>query len=126
MPNPPTFTPNDWYWIVAGSTTQVYSSAIGDYVAPTNSTYQTWLAAVPGRTATPIASEEELGEVLAPYFLRPVPATLLDFYKDKQAVKLTIEVVAKVLFNIVNEIRVLKGQSTITAAQFKEYVKGLM
>jgi hypothetical protein len=35
----------DWYWNVAGSTTQVYSSARNIYVPLADTAYQTWLAA---------------------------------------------------------------------------------
>jgi hypothetical protein len=118
------YTPENWYWIVAGSATQVFSSASGTYVPITDATYLTWTA--DGTLPTSIASEAELGEVLAPYNIRPVSANVLDAYQDTQARKLTLEVVAKVLFNVVNEIRVLKGQPQITAAQFRTYVKGLM
>lgn len=118
------YNPLNWYWIVAGSATQVYSSAAGDYVPVDDATYVAWKA--DGTNPTNIASAEELGEVLAPYNLRPVQATVLDAYQDSHAKQLTLQVVAKVLFQIVNEIRVLKGQNQITAAQFRTYVKGLM
>ena len=114
----------DWYWAVNGSTTQVFSSAIGDYVAVTDPTYLAWVAS--GGAATVIDSEASLGETLAPYQIRPVSANVLDGYKDSQANKLTVEVIAKVLFKIVNDVRVLQGQSTITANQFKTFLKGLM
>lgn len=61
----PIFTPQNWYWTVAGSATQVYSSAIGDYVPVGNATYQAWL--VGGNQPTRIDSEKSLGEVLARY-----------------------------------------------------------
>jgi hypothetical protein len=117
------FNPSDWYWRVAGSTTQVYSSKVGNYVPVDNATYLAW-AANPMHATTNIASEVELGEVLAPYALRPVAANVLDGYKESQANKLTIEVVAKILLWCVNEIRALKGQAPITAQQFKTFVKG--
>ena len=119
-----TYDPFNWYWVVNGSTTQVYSSATGGYVPVADATFVDWKA--DGTLPTNIASEAELGEVLAPYNIRPVSANVLDAYQDTQARKLTLEVVAKVLFQLVNEIRVLKGQSQITAAQFRAYVKGLM
>lgn len=112
------------YWIVNNSTTEVFSSAVGDYVPVDDPTFVEWKA--DGTAPTRIASEAELGEVLAPYNIRPVNAGILDAYQDTQARNLTVEVVAKVLFNLVNEIRVLKGQQQITAAQFRAYVKGLM
>lgn len=118
------YDPFNWYWKVNGSTTQVFSSAAGDYVSVTNPAYVGW--ASDGTIPTNIANAAELGEVLAPYNIRPVQATVLDAYQDSQAKKLTLEVVAKVLFNLVNEVRVLKGQSQVNAAQFRDYLKGLM
>lgn len=118
------YTPENWYWIVGDSTTQVFSSASGDYVAVDDATFVAWKA--DGTVPTSIASAAELGEVLAPYNIRPVQATVLDAYQDTQAKKLTLQVVAKVLFNLVNEIRALKGQQQITAQQFRTYLKGLM
>jgi hypothetical protein len=121
---PKPFKPRNWYWIVNGSTTQVYSSAVGNYVPVDNATYLAWLA--DGNTPTRIDTEANLGDVLAAHSLRPTPAAILDGYTEAHATKLTMEVVAKVLFNLVNEVRVLKGQSTINSAQFKAYLKGLM
>jgi hypothetical protein len=119
-----TYDPFNWYWKVNGSTTQVFSSAAGDYVPVTNPAFVEW--ATDGTLPTNIVSAAELGEVLAPYNIRPAEAVVLDAYQDTQARKLTLEVVAKVLFNLVNEVRVLKGQAPVTAQQFRNYVKGLM
>lgn len=115
----------DHYWIVGGSTTQVYSSKIGDYVPVDDATYQAWRAA--GNTPSNIDTEANLGDVLAPYSLRPVAANVLDGYTDSQATKLTIETVAKILFNHENRIRTeVESKSAVTAAQFKAFIKGLM
>lgn len=119
-----TYNPRDWYWIVNGDETQVYSSATGDFVPDTDATYVEWLA--DGTVPTRIANEAELGEVLAEYQIRPSAANVLDGYKDKHSRKITIEVIAKVLFALANEIRALKGQQPLTASQFRQYVKGLM
>lgn len=118
------YNPRNWYWYVAGDETRAFSSAIGDYVPASDPTFQSWQAA--GGTATRIVSEVELGEVLAPHAVRPVNATILDAYKDRQAAKLTIEVAAKVLFNHENRIRVLEGAPPASAAQFKNALKALM
>jgi len=118
------YTPTDWYWIVAGDETKVFSSAIGEYVQPDNAAYVAWLGR--GGVPTRIASEDELGEVLANETVRPTNATVLDKYQDAHAKTLTIKVVAKVLFYMVNEIRTLKGQQPITANQFRNFLKGLM
>lgn len=68
------FTPSNWYWIVSGSTTAVYSSAARDYVAADNPTYLAWLAS--GGRTTNIASEYELGEVLERHGVLPTPDIL--------------------------------------------------
>jgi hypothetical protein len=115
------YNPTDWYWNVGGL---IYSSAAGNYVPSNDLNFLEWKS--DGTLPTAIANEAELGEVLAPHNLRPGPTTILDVYQDTQARKLTLEVVAKVLFNIVNEICVLKGQAPVTAQQFRNYVKGLM
>ena len=49
------YDPSNWYWIVNGSTTQVYSSKAGDYVPVANATYVAWRAA--GGVAKPGAGE---------------------------------------------------------------------
>jgi hypothetical protein len=115
------FNPRNWYWRVAGSDTQRYSSSIGDYVAVSDATYLAWIAS--GGVPTNILNEAELGEVLAQYSLRPIAANVLDGYKESQATKLTVEVVAKILLWLINEIRTLKGQPVITAQQFKTFIK---
>lgn len=124
MLNPPPYNPANWYWVVNGSTTQVFSSAIGNYVPVSDPTFLAWVAS--GGAATVIDSEASLGETLASHQVRPASANVLDGYKESHANKLTIDVVAKVLFKIVNDVRVLQGQSTITANQFKTFLKGLM
>jgi len=121
---PKSYNPANWYWVVGGSTTQVFSSTSGDYVPVSNAAYVAWLA--DGTMPTQIGSEAELGDVLAPYQIRPTAANVLEGYKESQSNKLTVEVVAKVLFKVVNDVRVLQGQSTINAAQFKAFLKGLM
>lgn len=118
------YNPRHWYWIVNGSTAQVYSSAIGDFVPIADVTYVAWLA--DGTLPTRIGSQAELGEVLAPYALRPTNATVLDGYKDSQATKLTVETVAKITFNHENRIRVLEGRQPVNASQFKQALKDLM
>lgn len=60
------YIPSNWYWIVAGSTTQVYSSARATYVPLTDTTYVAWLAA--GGRATAIDSEVSLQVVFAEWF----------------------------------------------------------
>lgn len=121
---PALYDPRNWYWIVAGDETKTYSSAAGDYVPAADTTYQAWIAA--GNAPTRIASEDELGEVLDPYALRPVAAGVLDKYLEKQAGRLTLEIAAKVLLSHENRIRALEGKQAINANQFKTAIKALL
>jgi hypothetical protein len=109
---------------VAGSTTQVFSSASGDYVPVADGTYQTWLAA--GNKPSRIVSEAELGEVLAQHNVVPAAATVLDAFKGTKADRLPVDVILKVLFNHENRIRDLAGQPTVSPAQFRNALKNLL
>ena len=59
----PTYNPRDHYWIVADSSTQVYSSRRAAYVSTDDATYQAWLES--GRLPTRIDTETNLMDVLA-------------------------------------------------------------
>ncbi len=48
----------DWYWIVGGNASQIYSSKLNAYVEPSDEAYVAWLAS--GNVASPIASEADL------------------------------------------------------------------
>ena len=78
------YNPKDWYWIVAGSTTQVFSSARQAYVPVTDATYLAWRAA---NFPTQIISEVELIAVLAqqaPGVVLPSNAGLIGYAIGKQ------------------------------------------
>jgi hypothetical protein len=59
---PANYNVSAWYWIVAGSTTQVWSSAAVAYVSVTDTTYLAWLAA--GYIPSHIGSEANLKRIL--------------------------------------------------------------
>lgn len=66
--------PEDWYWIVAGDQTRVWSSARGTYVPIDDETYLAWKSPdevpPPGSNfTTRIDSEESLSDVLMKYDL---------------------------------------------------------
>lgn len=67
------FNPCDWYWIVSGNKSQLFSSAKGIFVEPENVDYQQWLRK--GNDAIQIKSEEALDNVLISYSLRPATAS---------------------------------------------------
>lgn len=119
------FTPSTWYWVVAESSTQVYSSAAGNYVPSDDATYQAWLDA--GNMPTKIASEVELGAVLSAYsnILAPVPSIIADAYSAALVDGVNKEKLRKLLFYMANQIRSLQGQPALTVAQFKSFWKGL-
>jgi hypothetical protein len=56
------FDPANWYWIVAGDETQLWSSAAGSTVAADDATHVSWRAA--GGRPTRIANAFELDQVL--------------------------------------------------------------
>jgi hypothetical protein len=109
------FNSNNWYWIVAGSTTQVYSSSTGDYILVSNPTYQSWLST--GNKPTNIDSEANLGDVIATLGApKPVNANVLAAWQNSLANNVN-QAIFKVLFNHENRIRTLEGKSTITVQQ---------
>lgn len=118
------YNPLDWYWVIAGDETRRFSSASGDYVPVKDATYLAWAA--DGTQPSRINSEAELGEVLADQRIRPQSAGVLDGFKERHANKTVIEVPAKLWFRMVNDIRKLKGQNALSAAQFKAYIKDQM
>ncbi len=68
------YTPHDWFWLVGGDESQVYSSAARDYVPLDDPAYVAFLAA--GGAPTRIGSADELAAVLRassvpPYHLVP-------------------------------------------------------
>ena len=118
------YTPNNWYWVVAGSVTEVFSSASGGYVPVADATYQAWLASA--GAPTPIATEDELGEVLAKYDIAPTAPGVLDAYKTTLAKNIPLRVLFQILLNHENRVRTLEGQGTITAGQFRTGIKQLL
>ncbi len=118
------YDPTNWYWVVGGDQTKVFSSAVGDYVPVSDATYVSWLSDEGAPTV--IDTENNLAEVLSRNSVRPTHANVLDKYKSVQASKLTIELVAKVLFNHENRIRALESKPTITAAQFANALKAML
>ena len=121
------YNPLDWYWTVGSDATKVYSSKLGGYVPAADATYQAWRAA--GNNPSSVINEAELGDILAPYYpdvARPTPAAMLDGYQQAQADDIQQHKLIKLLFVMMNDIRVLKGQQPFTVQQARAYVKGLM
>lgn len=120
----PIYNPADWYWFVGGDETKVYSSSAGRFVQLGNAAYRAWLAA--GNSPTRIVSSDELAEVLANVKVRPNDVDMLDRYQNAHAGKLTLEIVAKLLFAIVNDRRIDKGEEPFTPAEFRGWIKERM
>ena len=75
MPSTPSvYNPANWYWIVAGSTTQVYSSASASYVLISDTTYQAWRAQGLEYQPSRFATEQELIDYLAGRVPHAAPA----------------------------------------------------
>lgn len=109
------FNAANWYWVVGGSTTQVFSSLAGDYVSAADATYQVWCSG--GGVPTRIDTETNLGGVLAGRDVsRPINANVLAGYQVALVAGVNIAVF-KVLFNHENRIRALEGKGAITVQQ---------
>jgi hypothetical protein len=67
------FNPQDWYWAIAGSTTEVYGSKRNIYVAVDDANYQAWRATW-GEDAAQIATETDIWY----YLSGTLPAWLFD------------------------------------------------
>lgn len=125
------YTPQNWYWIVAGDETRAFSSASGGYVPSDNAVFVAWKS--DGTLPTRIDTEANLGEVLAPYRLRPLSNGVLDGYLDKQAGDLVDAVQFKIIYNHENRLRAceralgLNGNpANLTPAQARAAVKVLL
>jgi len=80
------YTVFDWYWIVGGDSSRVYSSRLRDYVLPTDAAYVEWAA--DGTVPVEIDTEHSLGGVMAvSNALRPIPAGVLAGYQDGMSVR---------------------------------------
>lgn len=128
----PNFNAANWYWAVAGSATQVYSSASGGYVPVSDPTYVSWKA-VSGHQTSAIGSEAALGAYLAGYQQRPVAAGVLDAYQDTQALAIVNQAIFKILYQHENRLRAaeralaLNGSPpNLTPAGARNAVKALM
>jgi hypothetical protein len=124
---PPPFDISDWYWFVAGSTTQVYSSKAKDFVPATNTAYQRWLA--DGKTPTNIDTPFNLGVVLAErgdMNLQPIAAGVLDGFSDTVAARTTATYLNRLLFEYENRLRAIEGQPAMSATDFRQKIKGLV
>ena len=126
LPDLPPYTPENWYWVVGSDESRVFSSVAGDYVPLSDAAYVAWRQAHPLHIAPKISSEAEMGTLLADVRVRPANAAVLDAFRDAHAGKVVIEVPAKLLLWMVNEIRKLKGQPALGAAAFRTFVKGQM
>lgn len=70
-----TYDPSHWYWTVADSTTQAWSSENARYVPVSDPEYVAWLAIQKRETGSRIASENELQEVLSAQYPAGWPAS---------------------------------------------------
>jgi hypothetical protein len=118
------YSPNDWYWFVGGDKTKVFSSKLGDYVSSDDVTFVAW--ASDGTKPTDIDTEEALGQVLAPYLIRPVHASVLDGYTGAQAAEVAADPSFKVIFSLMKQVASLQGTTPPTAAQALDATKALL
>lgn len=124
------FNVRNWYWIVNGSTTQVFSSKTKGYVSVNDSTYKAWLAK--GGRPTEIKNEAELFEMLAEKAPECLPSTTAaNIARQERLISLLDKaelgrVVLTIAFKHENRIRVLEKKSEITVDQFKAALKEML
>lgn len=120
----------DWYWIVGGSTTQVFSTFAKAYVPVSNARFVAWVT--DRHRPTKIPTEAELFAVLAEQAPECLPdnAAGIRARQDNLIGKLTTEkvgiVLATVLFNHEKRLLVLEKKPTVTKAQFIAALKALL
>lgn len=122
MPRP--FDAYDWYWKVGSDDTKVFSSKSTDYVLVSDPEYVAFLG--DGNSPAVTDSQGTLAAYLATLSIRPSNASVLDAYRGSQASKLTLEIVAKVLFNHENRVRALENKPPVTANQFINVLKAML
>jgi hypothetical protein len=117
-----TYNPFDWYWIVGGSATQVYSSkpAIRNYVPATDPSYVAWFS--DGTLPTNIDTEENLGAVIYPYRLRPIPPGILNGYLDEQMKQIVLQPDFGVFVDVYKQVL----HPTPSETQIKARIRGLL
>lgn len=125
LPYPNAVDLTNWYWIVAGSTTQVYSSAAVAYVPVTDPIYLAWISNSLNKPLS-IAVEQDLFDQLSDAGIAiPAIATISDQEKTR-LISRADKTIFKLLFNHENRIRVLEGKAAITKAQFISAIKSIM
>lgn len=119
------YNPCNWYWIIGGSTTQVYSSSRKAFVPQNDEIYLAWVARG-NRAQAAIQTNAELWDLLAtacPDGL-PADAGAQDVKNETQYNQIPV-IVRKIIYDFDKRVRALEGQPERTANQFKQYVKGL-
>ena len=98
------YDPKDWYWVVGGSATEVYSSKTHTFVPITNADYLTWKADAPFPPTTQVANNAELGSVLAQHDLRPTIAGVLAGYLDAKLDQVVNSPLYRILLDVYVEL----------------------
>ena len=121
LPRPP-FNIADHYWIVGGSTIDVYSSRERRFVRVSDTMYQTWLAT--GRLPTSILSSDELWQVLSEQYQDGLPADGSgDMVYAAYRVSKIDTAVLDVTHAVDTRLRTREGQPARTRAEFEEYCR---
>ncbi len=88
------YTPANWYWIVGGDKTRVFSSAKSAYVSTDDPDHKAWMAS--DNRPSAIGSEADLSDVLLPHGMsltgpvrKAAVSTLLDALSASQRATIT-------------------------------------
>lgn len=118
------YDPTKWYWVVAGNTTDVYSTnEVNDFVPAADPDFVAWKAS--GGIPTQIDTEFNLGVVLGAYYplLRPIPPGVLDGYADRVAANVVTAEDFAITFDHENRIRELEGLPPLAVGRAKANFK---
>lgn len=117
------YNPADHYWIVAGDTSQLYSSARKTYVPSNDAAYMKWQDGK--HFPTRIDTETSLWDVLAfqaPQSLPGSTAAAQAAMQDREINQLP-DRWQRYLFALENRVRALEGKAALTSAQFRTLLK---
>lgn len=121
------YTPNDWYWIVAGDETRIYSSSKLAMLPATDSAYVSWLTS--GAIPTRIDSMDSLNGVLTAASVLPniLPQDLMAQFTADDATKIQAAIAGNVQFWLLwQSMTAQKDPMIVTNARFLAGWNGLI
>jgi hypothetical protein len=122
------FDPANWYWIVGGSTSQVYSTTFASYVSVTDATYLTWLSANPSHQPSRVATEQQLWDYLHGRVGAGTPdtASSTEAAKTERLQEQIKDAIYQLGLDHENRLRAVEGQLPVSQAELLVNIKTMM